>query len=342
MVLRGGKSVRVLTSPSLISPARGSSSGSATPRTLCTKVQKQKLKPSPKRVLPLAVAPTRPKPRRVVHRISFAEEDGIGKRAQQNRLTALEERSVSCEVREQYQGFYTKFKNFYQAAGLKWPLGKECDRVLADFLDVLFLEGRSASEGEKVVAAVEFHHAEVKGTLVRSKRALRGWRKERPAKSRLPLPALAAFGMAMDLVARGKRTMGVKLLVDFDMYLRPGESIAIRGRDLSAPVPGGGPQFQSFSLIIRDQEDQIADKTGTFDNTILFNTPSREFLGQMLWGLRQRLNSPADYLYNFTTAEFRSDKGQERSWACPGSIHISCVMAEPRTTSARGRGITKQ
>ena len=74
---------------------------------------------------------------------------------------------------------------------------------MADYLDILFLENRSANEGEKVVAAVEFHHLELKGKMPRSKRALKGWRKEMPPRSRLPMPAILMCGIAMDLIARG-------------------------------------------------------------------------------------------------------------------------------------------
>ena len=129
------------------------------------------------------------------------------------------------------------------------------DSILADYLDVMFLENRSAAEGEKTVAAVEFNDVSLKGQLVRCKRALRGWCKERPPHSRVPLPRLLACGMAMILISKGQRLMGLKLLADHDTYLRPGESIDLRKKDIIPPVKISGQQYQWFSVIIRDMED---------------------------------------------------------------------------------------
>ena len=154
-----------------------------------------------------------PAPRRKVGRIPALLEDNVGSRAQKGRLTVLEERSVSAEVQSQYRACYEKFENFCRVSRLGWPLKKEVDLILADFLDVMFLGNHSAAEGEKVVAATEFFNLHLKGTLFHCKRALRGWRKEKPAQSRLPLPRMIAAGMAMILCAWGKRLMSLKLMV---------------------------------------------------------------------------------------------------------------------------------
>ena len=67
-------------------------------------------------------------------------------------------RSGQCQQKcsPQYRAYYEKFVNFCRVSRLGWPLKKEVDLILADFLDVMFLENHSAAEGEKVVAATEF------------------------------------------------------------------------------------------------------------------------------------------------------------------------------------------
>lgn len=168
----------------------------------------------------------------------------IGRRAQSQMLKALEMRSVSAEVQNQYQGYQERFKSFCRDNGFPWPPGRQCDEILADYLDLMFLEGRSAAEGEKLVASLEFMCVNLKGKLPRCKRALKGWRREKPAGSRLPLPRLLAAGMAMKMISRGKRLMGLKLMMDHDTYLRPGESIDLKVKDVVKPVRAGGPQYQ--------------------------------------------------------------------------------------------------
>lgn len=140
------------------------------------KLSRSLMKPCPKSAV-------RPPPRRSVGRVPVAQEEGVGRRAQSQRLTVLEERSISVEVLGQYQQYLMKFESFCKAAGLEWPPTSNCDHVLADFLDLMFLDNKSANEGEKTVAAVGFHFVQWKGQFVRSRRALKGWRKEMPPKS---------------------------------------------------------------------------------------------------------------------------------------------------------------
>lgn len=68
----------------------------------------------------------------------------------------------------------------------------ELDLALAKYFDKLFFEGYTSQYGEKVAAAVMFaapstsKHGE--HSLVRARRALRGWSRMVLGKQRLPLP----------------------------------------------------------------------------------------------------------------------------------------------------------
>lgn len=113
-------------------------------------------------------------------------------------LTKLEMKSVSSEVQHQYSLYFTKFKEFCLVNSVQWPIPKlEADHVMCDYLDYMFEEGKSPHEGEKPIAALEYFRMEVKGSMLRCKRAMRGWKKAMPPQSRLPLPRLAMMGIAM-------------------------------------------------------------------------------------------------------------------------------------------------
>ena len=103
-----------------------------------------------KRVLPVEIKKVLPMKMRVVSTLTKVETEGAGSRAQRNKMTILEQKSISTEVRHQYQNFLLKFENFCRDSGLKWPLVKIVDAILADYLDVVFLDNRSAAEGEKL------------------------------------------------------------------------------------------------------------------------------------------------------------------------------------------------
>ena len=139
--------------------------------------------------------------KRVVEKI---EDEGVapGKLARNNKLTRLEQRSISTDSLTQYSQYLSKFKDFCKEndAGAHMD-SAEVDRWLADYVDVMFQDGGGAYEGEKTLAAVEFDNISLKGNLVRSRRAVRGWRKLLPATSRLPLPRLLTMSIAMQLCA---------------------------------------------------------------------------------------------------------------------------------------------
>ena len=168
------------------------------------------------------------------------DEVPAGKKAQKGQLTHLERKSISCEQENQYQHYFRRFKDFCKANGLRWPPQKDVDLLLADFFDVLFQEGHGVRVGEKTLAAVEYHWHKVKGTLLRSRRALRGWRKQVPPKSRLPLPRTVAFGIAMRLLSLQQKSMALMVLLSFDAYLRPGEAHALKVKNLVTWFPRFG------------------------------------------------------------------------------------------------------
>ena len=219
-------------------------------------------------------------------------------------MSRLEMASVGKAQREQYARYLSSFKDFCLECEQEWP-PVDADWMLADFFDLMYLDGHSLAVGEKVIASVEFAFIHLKGKLHRAKRALRGWRKLAPPKSRLPLPKPIAYGLAMIMLAQGKRSMALKLLLDFDLYLRPAEGMDILAEHVIKPVPGAGKQYQKYSVIIRDQELGVPDKTGIFDNTLILNNPHTErWLGPHLLALAKRVTK-GHHIFNFTGDQFR-------------------------------------
>ena len=91
---------------------------------------------------------------------------------------------------------------------------------------------------------------------------------------------------AQTTMARGHREMGLKLVLDFDLYLRPSEVMDLLRKHVVAPVPGAGAQYKKYSVIIWDQEYGKPDKTGVFDKTLLLNSAATQrWLGPALYSL---------------------------------------------------------
>ena len=162
-------------------------------------------------------------------------------------ITFLESKSVSEEVGAVYSKHFASFRNFCKEQKVTTTKAEVVDGILAEYLDVIFMDGKGLSEAEKTVAAVEFFNVKVKGGLLRSRRALKGWRKQHPPQSRVPLPKLITYGMCMLLLHQCKRDKALKLILDFDTYMRPGESFDLRPKDLVPPVRGTNGTVWSFA-----------------------------------------------------------------------------------------------
>lgn len=145
------------------------------------------------------------------------------------------------------QHYYRNFKVFCKENKFKNSKRDQIDAILADYFDVLFLENRSAAEGEKTLASIEFYMHSLRGKLVRSRKALRGWRKLKPPKSRLPLPKPVTWAIAMRLLFKEEKEMALAVLLAFDVYLRPGETSELRVHNLVKPVIGAGSQYKECS-----------------------------------------------------------------------------------------------
>lgn len=83
------------------------------------------------------------------------------------------------------------------------------DAKVADYLDALVLGNAQRTEAEYAVAAVRAHHPQYSGRggsgLPRAERAVRGFRRLQPSRSRYPMPWPLTVATIMALWAQGRR-----------------------------------------------------------------------------------------------------------------------------------------
>lgn len=290
-----------------------------------------------------------PPPRRSVQPLpAVVQDQDVGRLAQQKKLTLLERKCVSSEVQGQYGQYLSRFEDFCRVSGFQWPPAlQDVDPLLSDYMDTLFMEGRSPHEGEKTFAALEFHMLEVKGKLHRARRCLKGWRKAVPAQSRLPMPMLAMYGIAMTLAAGNHLEMALKTVVGFLLYLRPGEGLDLRSRNVVAPVRGAGIQYKWVTVIIRDQEGQRPDKTGVFDNSLAIDHTL--WAGEQLLLRAKKAPTKDSLIFNFSVDNYRKQFSAAGVKLGLGSLHpyqlrhggatedLSSHRREYNAVKARGR-----
>ena len=201
------------------------------------------------------------------------------------KLSACERKAVRPATQVAYEKYATEF---WEWEGRQRSASKSnemsvanLEEKLVEYMDDMMLKGRTAQEAEKVVAAVLHFNAAVSRAMVpRVTKALRGFRKHSPPKSRVPMPEEIMAGVCAVLQAKKEKRMALAVATCFYTYLRPGEARKLLTCDLVRPPGGAGEALQRWSLVVAPEERLEMSKTQTFDDTVLLDSPS--FLGPQL------------------------------------------------------------
>ena len=187
---------------------------------------------------------------------------------------------------------------------------KGVDAALVHYFDHLAESYTPYAVGEKCIAALAHRMPTLAGSnsekFPAAMRAMKGWRRLFPSRTRPPLPFAAALVMAAILVARGLSTMGLALLVGFSAYLRPSELTSLRTAQVIMPQQSGQTHFRYPALLLHRFEGLRPGKTGRFDESIILD--SHWMAGWITNQLEVLLQSkaPSDPVWPFTHAEFLS------------------------------------
>ena len=141
---------------------------------------------------------------------------------------------------------------------------------------------------------------------------------------------------------------------DFILYLRPGEGLDIRGRNVVAPVKSAGVQYKWTTVIIRDQEGLRPDKVGVYDNSIPIDQKEVQWVGNELLRMKRKLHSQDDKIFVFTMEDFRGKFAQAGASLGIENLHpyqlrhggatedLTSKRRDHPQVKARGRWMTDQ
>lgn len=165
------------------------------------------------------------------------------------------------------------------------PLGSipDIEKALLEFFDWAYLTGRPLDAGTKLLAAVgsrwpHLHKSSRGPLLARARRALQGWARLDPPRTRLPLPWPVLSGLAVLMIINGLWDFAVLTLLAADAYLRPGELAMLTPDNVVRPRPALGPMFQHAALLLFPFAEGIASKTHQFDDSVVLDSVGREWL----------------------------------------------------------------
>ena len=220
-------------------------------------------------------------------------------------MTYLEQVTVTVKTARRYR---KAIKSFLQwASHIRRGLlaeDSELDAALVAYMDELFLQGHQPDYGETLMAAVlwkmpEFgRHGQKK--LARSWRALKGWRKKCPARTRRPHALALWWALAWEMCRQGAWNMAVYLVFTLSTYMRPSEPLLIQCQDLVPPTPGVSREWH---VTLFPEERAARSKTYAVNDSVCLTTSLCPFLPELLETLYNSRNQD-ELLFPFTYADY--------------------------------------
>ena len=193
-----------------------------------------------------------------------------------------EQLAVGPAARRNYETAFGEFPRWSMNAGYPVVDEKNVEKCLLGFLGHFLEEGAALYKAEIAIASVADAMPEL-GMLAsrpRLRRALRGFRKQRPPRSRAPVAKEIMAAIVNMLVNDGRPAMAFMVLIMFFSYCRPGEVRSLKRKQFLRPARARGPLTRShWSIHFAPQSDrptapQQITKTGTMDDTVIMDRPA--------------------------------------------------------------------
>ena len=214
--------------------------------------------------------PNRPRSRALADKVRRRSKQVM--EADTGLLSYLEWSAVKDDKR--YRQARDCFLAFADLQAARLVADDEVDACIVLFFNQCFEEGRSPNFGDVTLAAL-LHFAPEFGrhggrSLPRCLRALKGWRRRCPARSRLCHVFAMWAAVIWELCRAGEYRMGLMVLWMVVLYLRPSEALGIQRGDIQMPVKSIG-KHAHFILFPEERPDR--SKTYTANDSIELYCP---------------------------------------------------------------------
>lgn len=154
-----------------------------------------------------------------------------------NPFSPLKAASIQPRTIQSYDDNLKKFLTFTRltlSKLMRLPAHR-IDLLLSSYFDWSFSLGGSYTYATYALNGLCFHYPLLKGQLPESKRRLKGWDNLRVSRSYPPITWELTTLLAVTLARSGFYAEGIALLLSFDCYLRVGELVGLRFRDIARP-----------------------------------------------------------------------------------------------------------
>lgn len=190
----------------------------------------------------------------------------------------------------------------------------QLDAATTMYVDYLFRCGEGSAKAKYAIFGTIFCRALGRGaqSLPRARSALRGFARDDPPNSRDPMPLEVMAAIAFWLARRNEleaRSAALALVLSFDLFTRPSETLDIKGGDVVIPGVGHDADTSVIVAPSRHADGSRADdrpprpsKNRQFDDTVLAGVKGFRtlFVRTLLRKMKQRVG-PADRIFQALT-----------------------------------------
>lgn len=213
------------------------------------------------------------------------------------RLSVLEENAVTPAVTQQYRVLVEEFLDYSERQGHPLEEIPQVDAALVAMVTEMFFSGRDLAVASKLVAGWS-HFFPWRGRseqLPRCHRALKGWRRIAPPRSRVGVAFFVVAGIAAELLRRGFLSMAIWVLVGHGGYLRPSSNMRLRRGSFVRPTPGISSHW---GLILHESDYGDKSKTGTQDDSLMWDVAELSWMTPVFEVLAD--GPPSERVWKFT------------------------------------------
>ena len=221
-------------------------------------------------------------------------------------LTFLERVPVQPATERSYEDAMAHFLEFCNVDKRRLVADAEVDSELVRYFNDRFAAGLPAHYGEVCLAALMHFLPQYSkigdSRLPRAWRALKGWRRRAPSRSRLAYPLQVWAAMCWALALGGHWGMAVYLLWMLTTYNRPSEPLSVQRRDINGPMAQVSPDW---TVLLWPAERDARSKTLGSDDSLSLSTRIIPWFTDLVKALADGPQN--DPIFKFSYAEFTKE-----------------------------------
>lgn len=219
------------------------------------------------------------------------------RQVERRKIGSLSSQVVEQKTKQRYVDSFQKFLQFHRLnSSFALPEAATFDTMVAEYVEFLWDSGAPKSEASYAAASIQFFRPQSKGHLAWSWKLIKTWNRiELPCRA-TPLSPEILASLAGQCFKWKQDAMAWLLVVGFSMFLRTGEILNLRRKDVVLPT-----QTSSEVVLLLENTKTTQKNFMPLEKLVVDEEICKSALRQLCQG-----KLPGDWLCPFSNYRFRS------------------------------------